>query len=279
MDSRRTANLSVGGFLIRALMFSLAGFMMCAGCVWADNSAPRPAVSAPFAEIEPLVTASPDDPAWGGAAVIPALTLSLGDGAKGLSPLPTSVKLLWDKQYLYIRFICSATRIISPYTKHDDPLYKGDVAEVFLDAKGDARQWIEVEVSPKNVVYDGMTTLTAAPESDVNLILDGDIISRDYWANPSWNLDKLRTAASIQKTDGRVTGWIVDLALPAGPTLQRLGMSQFGPMKMKINFLRYEYEPAGDPKSPNTLYAMNWAPVMYGCPHISPQAMGTVELK
>ena len=265
--------------MIKALIFSLACFMMYAGCVWADNSAPRPTVSAPFAGTAPLVTADPNDSAWAGAVVIPALTLSLGDGAKGLSLLPTSVKLLWDKQYLYIRFICSASSIISPYTKHDDPLYLGDVAEVFLDAKGDGRQWIELEVSPKNVVFDSMTTLTAAPESDANLLLNGDIISRDYWANQSWNMDKLRTAASIQKTDGRVKGWIVDLALPAGPTLQRLGMNQFAPMKMKVNFLRYEYEPASDPKSPTTLYAMDWAPVMYGCPHISPQAMGTIELK
>ena len=48
-------------------------------------------------------------------------------------------------------------------------------------------------------------------------------------------------------------------------------------MKLYVKLQRCEYPsaPNGD-KRP--VIAMNWLPVRWGCPHISPQAMGYLEL-
>jgi hypothetical protein len=40
------------------------------------------------------------------------------------------------------------------FTNHDDPIYREEVVEVFLDPAGRRRTYIELEVSPLNVVFD-----------------------------------------------------------------------------------------------------------------------------
>ncbi|MEO7717465.1 MAG: carbohydrate-binding family 9-like protein [Capsulimonas sp.] len=242
----------------------------------AANTQPRPRLIVTPASMKPFLSANPEDSAWKNAPTIPSLPLSLGEESAGLTALPTQVKLLWDADYLYIRFVCISSEIHSPYKTHDDPIYKGDCVEMFLDVKGDARQWIELEVSPRCVTFDKVMTLTADPISDADLILAPDLRNRDLWRDLSWTLDGLRTAATIQKSGKRITGWTVDIALPAKPTLRRLGLDHFAPMTLRANFLRYEYPATNGAKRP--LIAMNWSPVRWGCPHISPQAMGYLEL-
>ena len=205
------------------------------------------------------------------------MPLSLGEQGEGETPPPTRVKVLWDKDYLYVRFVCAATELYSPYKKHDEPIYNGDCVEVFLDVKGDAKQWMELEVSPRNITFDQITTLTAEPLSDSDLVLDPALRATDRWPNPGWNLDGLRTAVSAQRVGRRITGWTVDIALPAKPMLRRLGLDHFAPMTLRANFLRYEY-PRGNRGAKRSLIAMNWAPVRWGCPHLSPRAMGFLDL-
>jgi len=261
------------------LLVLLVLLISALGRTQADNSGPRPNIAVPFATITPLVTADPSDSAWTTAADIPALVDCIGVPSDAGFAKTTEVKLLWDKQYLYIRFINQATEIYSPFKNFDDPLYKGDVDELFLDIKGDSRQWVELEVSPNNVVYEAMTTLTADPQSDQNLLLDANILNRDYWQNTAWTLTGLRSACRIEKdSKTNVTGWITDIALPATPTLQRLGLNSYGPIAFKANFLRYEYPAPKDKTSSRSLVAQDWGPVLLGCPHISPEAMGNIQL-
>jgi hypothetical protein len=59
--------------------------------------------------------------------------------------------------------------------------------------------------------------------------------------------------------------------------LRRLGLRKFGPMILRFNFIRYEYVRSPEGASRQFL-PMAWNPVQAGCPHISPEAMGTVEL-
>lgn len=244
----------------------------------AENSAPRPQVQVPRATATPQMDASPDDPAWPAAALIPSLAVSLGKPGEGLSPLPTQVRLLWDDKWLYIRFICTANDVYSPFTHHGDKLYQGDVVEVFLDPKGDGKQWMEIEVSPHNVTMEVQTTVTAEPKSDAELMLLRDIISRDFWNNLDFTLQGLRTAATVTKHGDEVSSWTVDIALPANVVMHRLGTDKFSPTTLRANFMRYEYPRPAKADGKRSLIAMNWSPVMWGCPHISPAAMGFITL-
>jgi hypothetical protein len=64
-----------------------------------------------------------------------------------------------------------------------------------------------------------------------------------------------------------------------GKRRRRFGKTEYSPGTLRINFLRYDWKL--DPKDPDgkrELTAMNWSPVLYGCPHVSPKAMGYLKL-
>jgi hypothetical protein len=207
------------------------------------------------------------------------LGLAQGEASAGLKPMPTQVRLLWSKNGLYLSFRCVDNAIFTPEKGRDAPIWKGDVVEVFLDAKGDARQWIELQVNPNGDQFDQLATLTATPQSNENLILKDEVMNRDLWTNLSWNLENWQVSArkNLAVPTAQTSSWRVDMRIPPD-ALRRLGLSEFAPMTLRLNLVRYKYLPTGDTKNPRRLLAMNWAPTMFGCPHISPQAMGFVQL-
>lgn len=148
------------------------------------------------ATIPPQISAASDDPAWERATKLGALSLSLGDGSKGLAPLPTQVLAQWDEKFLYVRFICQDSDIYTPFDKRDDPIFQGDCVEVFLDCVGDGRQVIELQLAPNGAVFDQQILLTTEAKSDENLRLTGEVIERDFWTDLGWNLKGLKTATS-----------------------------------------------------------------------------------
>lgn len=240
------------------------------------NNAPRPKLDVPYARVTPRMDAQGGDSAWAAAAVIPSLSLSLGPSSDGRTAFPTEARLLWDEKYLYIRFTCQGGDLYSPFEGRDEPHCKGDVVEVFLDPKGDSRQWVELQLSPNNQVLDALDLVTTEPRSGEDLRLIPQIFARDVWGNKFWNLDNLRTATSRLRQGSKEVGWIAELALPADGVLKRLGRRNYQPMTMRINIIRYEWVKTDD--GSRRLTAMNWAPVLCGCPHMSPQAMGFITL-
>lgn len=242
------------------------------------NNQPRPVLEVPHTKgTVPSLTANIADPAWTSSAMTDNFSLALGT-PKGLSPVPTQVQALWDANNLYIRFICKDNEIYCPFAGRDNTIYRDDAVEVFLDPKGDGKQYFELQVSPKNDVFDQLFLCTGEPTSDKQLVLDWVIRVQEQWRIPEWNLDGLCTAANvIDKGNGDIT-WIVDIAIPAKSTLKRLGMTKFIPMTMRINLVRYEWPSAKDAKTERALIPMNWAPVLSGNPHTSPAAMGYLKL-
>ncbi len=97
---------------------------------------------------------------------------------------------------------------------------------------------------------------------------------------PEYTMSGLKTAAEITST-----GYVTEFAFPASEILHRLGLSRYHAMRLRANLLRYEWPrvpgrqlSTGDPTQGRRLMALNWAPVLYGCPHISPLAMGVLIL-
>ncbi|MDA1141689.1 MAG: carbohydrate-binding family 9-like protein [Planctomycetota bacterium] len=239
-------------------------------------SNPLPSIKAPYAKVKPKLTADAKDPAWANAAQIASLKLHLGT-PEDMKALPTEVFLLWDEGFFYVRFVCEDAELYMPFNGHDAPLYKGDVVEVFVDPKGDGRQYMEIEVNPANSVLDSMHLVTAEVKSNEVGMLADDIRGRDYWPWMEWTMQGAKTAARSIEENGNLKGWMADFALPASAVLHRLGLRNYQPMTMRFNFIRYEY--ALNLKSNGRQFIpMAWNPVQQGCPHISPAAMGRVEL-
>ncbi len=238
---------------------------------------PTPVLDVPRLAVAPAMTAASDDPAWAAAAVIPALGVSRKDAKDGVAPdpVPTEVRLGWDAQFLYIRFRCTDGEIYTPVSGRDAQLYRGDVAEVFLDVVGDGLCTVELQVNPRGDLFDQLILLTAPMRSQPSGLLVGEVMSRDLWTDIGWNLDGLRTSAVVLP-DG--SGWIADLAIPAKAALRRLGLKTYGPMELRINLMRYEWPAPAVADGKRDLLAMNWSTVQFGCPHISPSRKGTLRL-
>lgn len=68
----------------------------------------------------------------------------------------TFVRLLWDDTALYAAFECTDVDITAVHTEHDDPTYRDDCAELFLqpDPKRKPTAYIGLEMSARAVLYD-----------------------------------------------------------------------------------------------------------------------------
>jgi hypothetical protein len=251
---------------IRLLISLTAGAVLAA--------AEPPSLAVPFAAAPPPLAATADAAGWSSAALVPSLGPSINP-SRTVAPvlLPTEIRLLWDADTLYVRYDCTDAVVYTPFAKHDDPLYQGDACETFIDAVGDARQWFEVQVASNGATFDSNAVLTGEPRSDDNRKLTAETCNRELWSWTGYDLEGLRAAGAT-----RAGGWTATLAIPATAINRRLGSVAFtAGQTLHANLLRYDWsEPGADGK--RALTAMNWAPVIDGCPHISPKAMGTLLL-
>lgn len=83
--------------------------------------------------------------------------IQLTDTVTRQKPLEsTEIRACWSADSLYIRFLCADSHIVSEFNHRDDPLYEQDVIEVFIDEDELGRSYFELEVSPRNVVFDAL---------------------------------------------------------------------------------------------------------------------------
>ncbi|NLD71883.1 MAG: hypothetical protein GX649_04110 [Chloroflexi bacterium] len=124
------------------------------------------------------------------------------DGAGGQPRQATTMRALWDDEYLYVAFYCEDRDIWGITTERDQPIYEQEVVEVFLDADRDGIGYVEIEVSPLNAVLDLFMLLR-------------DDRRQGLW---DWDSDGLRTAVVVDGdphhrcTDDR--SWTVEMAIP-----------------------------------------------------------------
>ncbi|HEY1554499.1 MAG TPA: carbohydrate-binding family 9-like protein [Kofleriaceae bacterium] len=136
------------------------------------------------------------DPGWGAAVTSPEFVTAEG------SPEPlgkATAKLTWDDQNLYVFVSITDPDIVSPYKNHDDPVWKADCVEIFIDADGNRRGYVELQVSPANVTFDKWWPATRAQEGD------------DKWDSGMVTAVKLRGTVAEGDTD---QGWDAEIAIP-----------------------------------------------------------------
>lgn len=63
-------------------------------------------------------------------------------------------RVVYDDTHLYVAFQVSDTDLQSPHRNADDHLWEQDCVEVFADPDGDGRNYFEIQVSPRGVVFD-----------------------------------------------------------------------------------------------------------------------------
>jgi hypothetical protein len=94
-----------------------------------------------------------DEPAWTGAAS-PVTLQFLWESQTGAKQ-KTSARLLWDAQELYVGFDAEDTDINARYEQRDDPTYRDDAVEIFINP--DPKQetvYYGFEINVRGVLYD-----------------------------------------------------------------------------------------------------------------------------
>ena len=250
---------------------------MFVGCATQSHSVSLPAITATYATVTPKGNALHDDPAWQHAITINQLSHCDRNATSTLHS--TIVKVLWDKDYLYIRFVCEDNQLFTPHGKtRDGRHHEGDVVEVFIDPVGDGRQYVEVQVNPVGGVLDVLHVNTTLQVPSTSPVLPREDWGTNHWGLFEWDMQGLRTASHTYPTPGQPVQWISDIAIPAKELLQRLAVEHFEPMQMRINFLRCDGPADLTTNKRTQLIASSWAFVPTGLPHLAPGSMGMITL-
>jgi hypothetical protein len=104
-----------------------------------------------------------NDPGWAGVPSSPEFVQA--EGSPEVVGKATA-KLTWDDTYLYAFVSIVDNDIYSEYKKHDDPLAKADAVELFIDADGNKRGYVQLAVNPNNATFDSWFAGGRAPKGD-----------------------------------------------------------------------------------------------------------------
>ena len=116
--------------------------------------------------------------------------------------LPTRAKMLWDSEYFYFAFVCQDADMWASYENEDDYLWEEEVVEIFIDPDSDGKNYLELEVNPRNVVVD-LLIYSVVPE---------------WHSSVEWDITGLKTAVQAEGTVNDSLkldrGWIAEIAIP-----------------------------------------------------------------
>lgn len=158
---------------------------------------PPGTVVVPKARVAPVIDGSGDDPAWQAAPWSPEFV-----AAEGLRDPAgrAQAKLTWDDTHLYLLVHVDDPDVASPYQADDDPLWKADCVELFIDADSNRRQYVELQVNPHNAHFDSYFASTRAQPGDVSF--DAHLVSQ------------VRVLGTIDLGTDTDVGWDAEVAIP-----------------------------------------------------------------
>ena len=184
-----------------------------------------------------------DEAAWKTA---PSTGLFVRTMDGGIVEQETAARVLWDDKNLYVAFEMADHDVWSTLSKHDDKLYSQEAVEVFIDADGDGKTYVELEANPKGATFDSYlpTYRKNANEWESGMVagvtVDGTVDARG-------DVDK---------------GWVAELSIPLVAARGReKEMKNVPPVlgtEWRVNFFRMD-QPSG--RSP---IGSAWSPPMVG---------------
>lgn len=184
-----------------------------------------------------------DEPAWAEAASTGPFVNTMNG-----SPVPQagSAKALWDDENLYLAFFFQDSDVWGTLDKHDDKLWTQEVAEVFIDADGDGRTYVELQVSPKNVTFDSWLPTYRANDN--------------AWDAPMQTA--VQVDGTVNQRDDDDRSWQVEMRIPLSAVKGRLesmrGVPPVPGTIWRANFFRFDF-PKGKPP-----VASGWSPPLVG---------------
>jgi hypothetical protein len=121
---------------------------------WAQSKrevGPVPAYQVHRAPHPVVVDGKLDDAAWKTAPTIEfQFPWNQQTGAKQR----TIARLLWDDNYLYVGYDCEDSDVVAHYTERDDPTYKDDAVEIFINPDPTQTYYYGMEMNARATLFD-----------------------------------------------------------------------------------------------------------------------------
>jgi hypothetical protein len=152
--------------------------------------------------------------------------------------LKSTVRVLWDDQYLYVGFHFEDPDAWATITTEDGSLWNEEVAEVFIDPEGLGHTYYEHEINPVNT------------KVDLFVVNAGQARNGVYKVWKDWDFSSLLKQAVFVKGDGLREGtadeyWSVEVAFPFEDIWTAPRVPHIGDM-WRMGFYRIERGKSGN---------------------------------
>ncbi len=173
-----------------------------------------------------------DEAAWQQAPYTEAFVSPSGSAdTAGLQK--TRARFLWDDTALYVAVESSDTDIWSTFTERDSNTWEQEVIELFLDPDGDKNDYLELQVTPSNVVFDAKFVTHRS----------------DLAVARAWNMAGFKSAVSVDGTvnarDDLDVGYVVELAVPFAETPSLKNTPPKSGDEWRVNLFRWDAPKGG----------------------------------
>ena len=139
---------------------------------------------------------------WKEAEAVPLLEALTGKEPR----YPTEARMLYDERYLYASFHCVDEYVWADMTERDSLIYNEEAVELFIDPGKTGFAYYEIELSPRNVVFDLFVLNAGRSEKE------------PFMGLAEWDCRGLKTAVRIEgrlnSLDGTDKSWDAELAIP-----------------------------------------------------------------
>jgi hypothetical protein len=190
----------------------------------AGTPVPRPSYRAPQLSRPPLLDGVVNEMEWGGAAWSTPFVASRG----GAAMIRTRARLAWDVEHLYLAFETSDPDIQATLTARDDPVYREEALEIFIDAGATGRDYVELQASPRGTLFDA--AFSGGPRRNMRVGFDAAY-------RVAVHLD-----GTLNDAGDRDQGWTSEWAIP----LRSLSGARVDPGRpWRINLFRVAKDRAG----------------------------------
>jgi len=200
--------------------------------VGAGRHRPHAKAAALGARPRPAVDGRLDDPAW--AAASWTRWWGAPSGEPGAQAPATRAKFVWAPDALYVAVECRDTDVWSTFTARDSDTWEQEVVEVFLDPDGDHLDYLELQVTPANVVFDARFAS----------------YRKDLPAARAWDMRGLETGVWVDGTlnerGDQDRAWTAELRIPASE-VPGAALPLAANARWRLNLFRFD-APQGGPQ-------------------------------
>lgn len=180
-------------------MVLLILFILASGTLAAQSKpdlGPVPRYAVKRAPNPIVVDGKVDDPAWREAGTI--VFVFPWDAQTGAKQR-TVARLLWDDQYLYVGYDCTDTDVVAHYQNRDDPTYKDDAVEIFINPNPSQHFYYGMEMNARAALYDYLYAFPQLLIGRVNF--EGVLLATNV-------------GGTLNQTGDKDDGWSLEVAIP-----------------------------------------------------------------